>query len=272
MVATLVAAGYHASEIRRIIGDLDLRSFGDGGPLKVTSLLLHEGIFKGEKLMGLVDQLLSERLGKEKVTFRDLPVACQIVATDLTHRRMLVFPDDLARPPYNLSNPYTFPVAAAVRASTAIPFFFRPYRMELPNGVKAALVDGGLLSNFPVHLFRPVGRPALLPTIGFDLCACEEEEQETDTPLALVEAVVNTILGGRDRSELEHQVYVRTIPIETAPYRTTQFDIDAKGKEELYQRGRAAAEAFFASPETAAWLQEFALRRASRRLRPPQFV
>lgn len=268
MVAALVAAGYPAEEIRRIIGELDLRSFGDGGPFKVASLLLHEGLFKGEKLLGLVDQLLTDRLGKPRVTFRDLPVACQIVATDLTHRRMLVFPDDLARPPYSLADPYAFPVADAVRASTAIPFFFRPYRMELPGGVQATLVDGGLLSNFPIHLFRPVGRPALLPTIGFDLCACEEEPQPTDTPLELVEAVVNTILGGRDRSDLEQADYVRTIPIETAPYRTTQFDIDTKGKEELYVRGRKAAEAFFDDPATAVWLRAFAFRRASRQLRP----
>ncbi|MFS8640739.1 MAG: patatin-like phospholipase family protein [Symbiobacteriaceae bacterium] len=169
LVAALVAAGYRAEALREIIHDLDLRSFGDAQGLKVTSLLLHEGIFKGEKLLAEVDRLLSDRLGRPRVTFRDLPVACQIVATDLTHRRLLVFPHDLGRPPYSLEDPYDFPVADAVRASTAIPFFFQPYRLELPNGVRATLVDGGLLSNFPVHLFQPIGGPACVPTFGFDL-------------------------------------------------------------------------------------------------------
>src|SRR5690606_17511507 len=99
LVAALVAAGYRAQELREIVRDLDLRSFGDAAGLKVASLLLHEGMFKGEKLLAEVDRLLSDRLGRPRVTFRDLPVACQIVATDLTHRRMLVFPRDLARPP-----------------------------------------------------------------------------------------------------------------------------------------------------------------------------
>ncbi|MBP2017681.1 NTE family protein [Symbiobacterium terraclitae] len=267
LVAALVAAGYGAEALRRVVHDLDLRSFADPAGWKVASLLLHEGIFKGEKLLAEVERLLSERLGRPRVTFRDLPVACQIVATDLTHRRMLVFPHDLARPPYGLEDPYDFPVADAVRASTAIPFFFQPYRLELPNGVRATLVDGGLLSNFPVHLFQPVGGPAYLPTFGFDLRGGDDELQPTDTPLELVQAMVNTILSARDLSDLENQRYVRTIPIDTAPYRTTQFDLDAEDKEALYQRGRAAAEAFFADPATVAWLQDFAVRRALRPLR-----
>lgn len=272
LVAALVAAGYRAQELREIVRDLNLRSFGDAAGLKVASLLLHEGMFKGEKLLAEVDRLLSDRLGRPRVTFRDLPVACQIVATDLTHRRMLVFPRDLARPPYSMEDPYDFPVADAVRASTAIPFFFQPYRLELPNGVRATLVDGGLLSNFPVHLFQPIGGPACLPTFGFDLRGGDDLPQPTDTPLELVQAMVNTILSARDLSARENQDYVRIIPIETAPYRTTQFDIDADGKEELYRRGRAAAEAFFADPETQRWLDQFAVRRALRARRLPLSV
>jgi len=267
LVAALVAAGYRAAALREIIHELDLRSFGDAAGFKVAGLLLHEGIFKGEKLLAEVDRLLTQRLRRPRVTFRDLPVACQIVATDLTHRRMLVFPHDLGRPPYSLADPYDFPVADAVRASTAIPFFFQPYRLELPNGVRATLVDGGLLSNFPVHLFQPVGGPAYLPTFGFDLRGGDDQPQPTNTPLELVQAMVNTILSARDLSDLENQDYVRTIRIDTSPYRTTQFDIDAAGKEDLYRRGRAAAEAFFADPATRLWLQRFAVRRALRPLR-----
>ncbi|MEW8977272.1 MAG: patatin-like phospholipase family protein [Symbiobacterium sp.] len=272
LVAALVAAGYRAEALRQVVDELDLRRFGDTSGWKVANLLLHEGIFKGEALLDQVDHLLAERLGRRRATFRDLPVACQIVATDLTHRRMLVFPHDLARPPYGLDDPYDFPVADAVRASTAIPFFFQPYRMELPNGVKATLVDGGLLSNFPVRLFRPMAGPAHLPTFGFGLRGGDDAVQPTDTPLELVQAMVNTILSARDLSDLENQWYVRTISIDTSPYRTTQFDIDAEGKAELYARGRAAAEAFFADPGTQAWLADFAARRALRSLRPPLCV
>lgn len=261
ITAALVAAGYSAPEVHKILFDLDFRKFEDGGGLKSVNLLLHEGIYKGQYAIDLMDRLLGEKLGKQVVTFRDLPVSCRIVASDLTHKRMLVFPDDLAGAPYSLPDPLTFPVAHAVRASISIPFFFEPYRLTLPSGVQATLVDGGLLSNFPIHLFEPVGRAAVTPTFGFDLYSPHgNDPQPTATPLELVKAMVETILGGRDRADLENQNYARAVLIDTSHYKTTEFDIDDAGKDWLYQSGREAAEAFFADPETEAWLRRFPLR------------
>lgn len=261
ITAALMAAGYSAPEVHKILFDLDFRKFEDGGGLKTVNLLLHEGIYKGQFAIDFMDRLLGEKLGKQVVTFRHLAISCQIVASDLTHKRMLVFPDDLARPPYNLPDPLSFPVAHAVRASISIPFFFEPYRLTLPSGVKATLVDGGLLSNFPVHLFEPIGRAAITPTFGFDLHSPNDNKpQPTEKPLELIRAMVETILGGRDRADLEHQNYARAILIDTSKYGTTQFDIDDAGKEWLYRSGRKAAELFFSDPETEAWLRRFPYR------------
>jgi len=261
--AALAAAGYRAPELKAIIGELDLRQFEDGGGLKPLNLLLHEGLYKGQVVIDLVQRLLGQRLGKAEVTFRDLPVRCMVVTADLTHRRLLVFPDDLAGAPYHLPDPLAFPVAHAVRASVSIPFFFEPYRLALPGGVTATLVDGGLLSNFPIHLFRPEGKAPAVPTFGFSLVTPKEMEPEpTGTPRQLVEALINTLLGGRDRSDLLNQEYARAIWIETGRYKTTQFDMDDAGKEWLYQSGRMAAEQFFADPATEAWLRRFPYRMA----------
>lgn len=263
ITAALVAAGYTAPEVRQILMELDFRKFRSGGPFKAVNLLLHDGLYKGDYVVELMDRLLEEKLSKKQVTFRDLPISCQIVATDLTHRRMLAFPYDLSGPPYNQADPLSFPVSWAVRASIAIPFFFEPYRMELPGGLKATLVDGGLLSNFPVHLFSPHERLALLPTFGLQLTSSRDDRpQPTESPLELAGAMVNTILGARDQADLENQDYVRTIRIESGPYHTTQFDIDEAGKEWLYHAGRQGAEAFFAAPAIQQWLNHFPLRFA----------
>ena len=265
ITAALVAAGYRAPEVHKILFDLDFRQFEDGGGIKPLNLFLHDGIYKGQFAIDFMDRLLGEKLGKQVVTFRDLPIACRVVASDLTHKRMLVFPDDLAAAPYNLPDPLSFPVSHAVRASISIPFFFEPYRLTLPSGVKATHVDGGLLSNFPVHLFEPVGRAPLVPTFGFDLHAPSADQPlPTEKPLDLVKAMVETILGGRDRADLEHQNYARAILIDTGNYGTTQFDIDDAGKDWLYQSGRKAAELFFADPETEAWLRRFPYRLSPR--------
>lgn len=262
IIAALVAAGYRADEIRQIFLDLDFRKFRDGDG-SIANLLRRDGIYKGEYMLKLIERLLSEKLGKESVTFRDLLLPCRVVASDLTYRRMLVLPDDLAGPPYRLSDPYAFPVADAVRASSSLPFFFEPYHLTLPDERRVTLVDGGLLSNFPVHLFEPVGRPAILPTFGFaPHDPGELKPQPTESPLELFSAMINTILGGRDRADVVHQTYARQIMIDTSPYQTTQFTLDEEGKEWLYQSGRQAAENFFADPATQEWLRTFSYRMA----------
>ena len=53
----------------------------------------------------------------------------------------------------------------------SIPFFYEPVRMkttdEQGKDITAWMVDGGLLSNFPVDVFdRSDGRPPRWPTSG----------------------------------------------------------------------------------------------------------
>ena len=87
-----------------------------------------------------------------------------VITADVSDGRLVRLPWDY--PLYGL-DPDEQSVAAAVRASASIPFFFEPVRLRTPSGGTAVLVDGGLLSDFPVDTFdRPHGeRPQaeLLP-------------------------------------------------------------------------------------------------------------
>ena len=65
--------------------------------------------------------------------------------------------------------PDDLPVAEAVRMSMSIPFFFSPVRWKHPDGKQQlTLVDGGMLSNFPVWLFDTPDLPDW-PTFGLRL-------------------------------------------------------------------------------------------------------
>lgn len=256
ITAALLAAGYKASEVHQIINDLNFKDFEDGDGL--FSLLRKEGIYKGEYVIELMDRLLGKKLGKAEVTFADLPVKLRVVATDLTNKRELVFPDDLAGAPYNLPHPESFPVSHAVRASMSIPLFFEPYHLKLPTSPTATLVDGGMLSNFPVGLFNPGEALAKQPTFGLFLQAPTDGPTEpTGTLKEFVHALVTTTLEGRDNRDLEQQTYARSIFINTGTYTTTQFNIDQAGKDWLYESGRQAATAFFEDAEVKAWIGQF---------------
>jgi NTE family protein len=65
-------------------------------------------------------------------------------------------------------DPDKMPVADAVRASMSIPFIFRPLTLtNATTKVTSTLVDGGVLSNFPIDsLDRTDGRQPRWPTFG----------------------------------------------------------------------------------------------------------
>jgi len=139
------------------------------------------GAFKGDTALTLIETWLQEGLfgsydPSRTVAFKDLPIPLHIVATDLTNKRLLNFPDDLAKAPYNYADPTGFSVAKAVRASMSIPLVFEPVvlpyeRGSADTGNRAMLVDGGVLSNYPVHAFVADPNPTLGFWLGEDLDA-----------------------------------------------------------------------------------------------------
>ena len=128
IVASVLAAGYRADEIKRIIEETPFHSFLQRAPIFNTKfigpalrVLIKKGLYSGEALENWIREIL---LAKGIFTFSDIPAGkLYIVASDITNGRLLVLPDDLRQ--YGI-NPATFPVAKAVRMSCSIPYFSIP--------------------------------------------------------------------------------------------------------------------------------------------------
>ena len=85
----------------------------------------------------------------------------KVIASDITSGRMLVLPDHIADYEDKDGNRFTideFPLVDAVRMSMSFPFFFDVVTLYR-DGKPHYIVDGGLLSNFPVWLFDSGDRP-----------------------------------------------------------------------------------------------------------------
>ena len=182
LLAALLGAGYTAAELREIFLDFDFASVQDtswedripliGTPL---SLLKDQGIYEGKALLGHVRGLLKARgvhtfgdlvshanAGEERHRYK-----AQVIASDITGRRLLILPRDASR--LGVEKPDSFEVALAVRMSTSIPFYFEPVKFRNPaTGRKHLIVDGGILSNFPVWIFDSRDEPRW-PTFGLRL-------------------------------------------------------------------------------------------------------
>ncbi|MFC1995171.1 patatin-like phospholipase family protein [Chloroflexota bacterium] len=259
IVAALLAAGYSAFELKAIMQELDYRRFKDttlldkvpiAGPL--GSLIFEKGIYEGNFLENWIRDLLRQK-GIE--TFGDLIVEefksderyrfkLRVIASDITRGRMLVLPQDIAD---FAIRPEDLDVATAVRMSMSIPFFYEPVKLKKRKSDEASyIVDGGLLSNFPVWLFDSESGMPEWPTFGFKLAEPEEgSPNRIRGPVSLLAALFSTMMEAHDARYIEDTEFVRTVAIPTLGIKTTEFDISPARSEELYQSGRQAAEKFF---------------------------
>lgn len=259
VVATLLAAGYSAKELKPIINDINFATFQDPpligrvpfiGPL--IDEIFNKGLYKGDVFLNLIRKLLAER---NVYTFRQLinpefadddryRFKVRIIASDISRGRMLVLPQDIRN--YGQA-PEDLDVALAVRMSMSIPFFFEPVKLQ-----NSFIVDGGMLSNFPVELFDSNGIPEW-PTFGFKLVLSNQDtpgdmvHHPINGPISELSAMFSTALEAHAAYYLANDKFVRTIAIDTLNIGTTDFNLSGEQKAALYASGVQAAKTFLAS-------------------------
>ena len=129
--------------------------------------------------------------------------------------------------------------------SCSIPYFFDPAKvLYRPSKKVSYIVDGGLLSNFPVWLFdREHPR---WPTFGFRLISeTEGQPRAIRGPISLFRAMFLTMMEAHDNRHIKEQDRLRTIQVLTKGVSVTDFHISREQRQALYEAGRKAGEAFF---------------------------
>ncbi len=175
-----------------------------------------------------------------------------VTAADVTRGRFVRLPWDAAE--YGI-DPDELSVVDAVAASAALPLAFEPVRLPTSTGDEAVLVDGGLLSRFPIDVFdRTDARPGRWPTIGVKLSATPQPAPEFAVvnpirgPWSYVNALLSTAVASWDERHLDDpKVIGRTVFIDTSDVSTLEFSLPRPMRDELADRGRAAADAWLAA-------------------------
>ena len=287
IVAALMAADYNAAEMRPLLGSVDFaRLVRDRGlrgwpGAQLARLLCRGGLHTGNALEKFMRDLLR---AKGKRTFGDLVVPGQeqapktsrfryrliVIASDITNGRLLRLPQDSIS--YGL-DPDELDIALAVRMSASIPFFFRPIVRRDFAGRLYRVVDGALLSNFPLGIFDVPGVPAY-PTLGFRLVDAPPEPGSATTPRSCEslwrfgQELLNTMLTAHDRLYLDDHAWVRTIAIPVHGISGTRFDLSAGQIDLLYRSGEAAAAQFFTTWDFSAYKIAYRPARPQPSLQP----
>ena len=271
IVAAFVAAGITAEELADVMDRLDYRRVPDRAPPGIPlvsegiSLLGNRGAYEGDYVRDFVHEELA-RLGvttfgqlrrTDRRADRNLEpyrrYKLVVTATDVTRGRLLRLPWDYGR--LNL-DPDEQLVADAVRASMSIPLYFEPVTLrDGTTGEPTTLVDGGVLSNFPIEIFDrtdsanprwptlgvkvipqlPAGNAQLFPGIALPRLP----------PVHLLEQVVATAMVGHDQTYLERPcVRRRAIQVDTGAIGIVEFDASPQKRAAVAANGDKAAERF----------------------------
>lgn len=270
------------AQVKDLALQLDYRKFLDPGPIERVpfvgpslALLRGSGIYQGDYARDWVRSQLADlgvsTFGDLAIDDPDLPPEQRyrlvVTVSDVTTGQLVRLPWDYRRV-YGL-DPDEQSVADAVRASMSIPFFFRPVTLTSSVGLESTLVDGGLVSNFPIDsLDRTDGRRPRWPSFGITLLPNLPDGNDKVIPALaplrllgaphLLEEVITTVLVGRDQAYLNQPwVSARTIRVDSTDVGFLDFDISDGEVEALYEQGCAAAEKFLSTWDWAAYLRRF---------------
>jgi len=230
----------------------------------IPRLLLRHGMAPGNAFEQWFDGVL------EGATFETAKVdddwshsRLKLIACDVTHRKLLVLPEDLVgyREPGKSApiDPTNFKIARAARMSMSIPYFFQPIELvSVATGRTATIVDGGTLSNFPVWIFD-AAEPKR-PTFGFTLKGgsgvgggANKLASHLTWDARLAFDIFHTAQEAWDDRFLTHSTKVRTLAVDATvtvgddpPFavNTTDFNLSKARQDALVENGRRAAEEF----------------------------
>lgn len=186
-----------------------------------------------------------------------------LVASDTTGKQMLVL-NHITAP--------GCPVIWATRMSMSIPLLWQEVIWQAEWGkyngriiTDNAIVDGGLLSNFPIELFlsdlkdvtNVMGEKVSQNVLGFlidDDTDLPDAEQTVATARALnltdlvtvqrISRLIDTTLSARDKMVIESYSDM-VVRLPAKGYGTTEFDMTDERRDRLVNAGRQALKAYF---------------------------
>jgi NTE family protein len=201
IVGALLCSGYGWKEMVEVAHSLKW-------PELVAPTLSGMGLVRAEKL----EQFMGDLLGEG--TFEELKTPFKAVAVDIASGQQVVISSGS--------------VARAVRASTAVPGIFEPLIEE-----NQALVDGGVINNFPVDVAKEMGASTV---IGVDLNA---QRAHTALPVSLLDVTYRSFAVLLDRTSYDGRNDADILIQPSLEEFSYYYDLTAA--DELIHRGEVAA-------------------------------
>lgn len=259
IIACLLSVGYTSAEILQIFTEIDLVSLVDRDYVVKDPINLFSkyGVAKGKLLYKTIGDYIKMKTGDPDYTIEELykekGIKLVIVATNLSTRNSIYFYYDEGK------KHSMIPIREAVRMSISIPFLFEPVIFD-----ENIICDGGLLDNYPLHVFDGVNPDDV--SSRMNLCVPNHQvlginivtESEMDGLISdkkyeikslydYCKAIVDTFMIDNGRRTMSPSYWLRTINLYSPDYSLTNFSLTVEQKDELILIGEKHVDKFFNS-------------------------
>ena len=274
--ATMVAINYNAEEMATIISDLNLKNFNDGRLIFFGGshrLWNNYGWYRGDKLLNWIGELIEKKTGNAEITFRQL----HDLVSDKGFKDLYVTGTNLSKQASETFSYENYPdmkIKDAVRISVSVPLYYRAVFMDSLHNITykpkknidyEIFVDGGILQNFPIHIFdstkyidpnADTSRYQFNPgTLGIRLDSRDQIEHDLQQKKGLApfkitgfksytSAFYNIIIENLNRTNLTSNDWKRTISIDTERIGPRVKKLSSANKDILIESGKTGARAF----------------------------
>ena len=259
IIGALYAIGYKSHELKIIINNIDFEKVVDdktGFIRDGINFLKDWGVCPGDYIREILGDLIKQKTGNPDYTLDDLyhdkKVKLVIVTTEMCNQKSIYLYAGHPEKKYcNLS------IREAIRMSMGIPFLFEPCHLN-----DEIFVDGGVLDNFPLHVFDGAypGDPKARinecrpnpKVLGIKIMTSDGQmnydivqKQEITSLSQYGFSFVNTFLTENERRIMTPSFWLRTIILITPTYSLTKFDLTNEQKKQLVDIGSNSVNDFF---------------------------
>lgn len=249
IVAAVLASGYSAKEIEKIMVETDFLKFLDRDAFqkipilgKAFGVFGEKGMYSGSYFERWIENLLEKKgVSKFKDLYENGEFKLKIVAADITRKKILILPDSLIE--YGI-RPMEFKISRALRMSMSIPFYFKPVKFRYYGGI-SYVVDGGICWNYPLSIFDSKDDDKL-STIGFKFKSSNvsyTSQGRTDA-MGFLFDIADMMLSRANGGELSKKDRERTVFIPTYDVDITEFNLSKEKNIKLFKSGYRAARKF----------------------------
>ncbi|MBA8667812.1 ankyrin repeat domain-containing protein [Holosporaceae bacterium 'Namur'] len=264
ITALLLGLGYDIGTSRRELEKVFFESYKLSDtilkwPLVIRRIRTQFGAESADFFLEWAEGIIEQKLGSKNATFKDSYKAILSQKSE-EYKYMYFAGTNISTGYYEIfSHEHTpdMKIADAVRISMSIPLVFTAKRYAKPGSrVEDLYVDGGVVNNYPLHLFDKRNQPNM-KTLGFRVDPFEEiavlrdgtdpVRKEITGFISYIKALYGTTQNAVNNITRRSDDKQRTVFIDITGVDTLSFKLSEETKEKLIKSGREATSRYLVS-------------------------